>query len=316
MKEKLWQENDWKENDRKENDWNKNHTGKRLACRNLSKEYQKKRVLKSVDLTLESGKIYGMVGRNGAGKTTLLSILSAQNPATEGTVELDGAPVWENKKALSCICFSRELSGTNALGAMKVKDYLRAAAIYYPKWDKKMAEELLREFQIEKKKRFNQLSKGMLSAVTIIVALASKAEFTFLDEPVAGLDVIAREQFYTLLLEEYLETGRTFVISTHIIEEAASVFEEVIFIKEGEVFLKENTENLLGRACYVSGPAGEVEGATAGLRVFHEEREGRKKSVTVLLEEGQEMRSAYDVDVRPISLQKLFVSLCGKERSL
>lgn len=185
---------------------------------------------------LEEHKIYGMIGRNGAGKTTLLSILTAQNPATKGEILWNGIPVWENKEALSHICFSRELnqvSGNN-MNALRIKDYLQAAEAFLPHWDKQMADSLVKQFQLDPKKRINKLSKGMLSMVTIIVALASKADFTILDEPVAGLDVIAREKFYHLLLEEYENTDRTFVVSTHIIEEAADIFEEVIIVKEGK----------------------------------------------------------------------------------
>lgn len=286
-----------------------------MVCNGVSKDYKHKRVLDSVNLTLEQGKIYGMIGRNGAGKTTLLSILSAQNPATEGDILLDGEKVWENRKALDQICFSRELniSASTPVGGLKVKDYLRAASVYFPKWDKEMEKQLMEEFQLERKKRLSQLSKGMLSMLTIIVALASKAEFTFLDEPVAGLDVIAREQFYKILVEEYMETGRTFVISTHILEEASDVFEEVILIKEGRILLKENTEELKGRAFHVSGLAEEVEGATAGLATFHKERIGRSLGVTVLLKQGETIGKNYDVSVQPLNLQKIFVSLCGKE---
>lgn len=286
-----------------------------MVCNGVSKDYKHKRVLDSVSLTLEQGKIYGMIGRNGAGKTTLLSILSAQNPATEGDILLDGEKVWENRKALDRICFSRELniSASTPVGGLKVKDYLRAASVYFPKWDKEMEKQLMEEFQLERKKRLSQLSKGMLSMLTIIVALASKAEFTFLDEPVAGLDVIAREQFYKILVEEYMETGRTFVISTHILEEASDVFEEVILIKEGRILLKENTEELKGRAFHVSGLAEEVEGATAGLATFHKERIGRSLGVTVLLKQGETIGKNYNVSVQPLNLQKIFVSLCGKE---
>lgn len=98
-----------------------------------------------------------------------------------------------------------------------------------------MADELIEKFELNTKQRINKMSKGMLSMVTIIVALASKADFTFLDEPVAGLDVVMREYFYHKLMEEYTETGRTFVISTHIIEEAADLMEEVIMIKDGSL---------------------------------------------------------------------------------
>ena len=158
-------------------------------------------------------------GRNGAGKTTLLSIMSAQSKPTSGSVNLDGEEVWENQKCIDNICFSRELNPLSTFGPnnVKVKELLRMASIYYPYWDKKMADSLVKKFDINIKQRISKLSKGMLSMVTIIIALASKSEFTILDEPVAGLDVVAREQFYKLLLDEYNETGRTFVISTHII---------------------------------------------------------------------------------------------------
>ena len=171
----------------------------------------------------------------------------------------------------------------------------------------------MKEFELNPKAKLSKLSKGMLSMVTIVVALASKAEFTFLDEPVAGLDVVAREQFYKLLLDEYTQTGRTFVISTHIIEEAADVMEEVIILDKGKIIRKENTQELIDSARYVSGLAEQVDGAVSGLEQHHSEKMGRSKGVTVLLKEGEELNSGYDVTVQPVSLQKIFVALCGEE---
>ena len=267
-----------------------------------------------VSINCKKGEVLGLLGENGAGKTTLLSILSAQNPATEGNVTWNGEKIWENRKALDHICFSRELS-TNLSGSgvssLKVKEYLKNASYYYPNWDQKMADELIEKFELNTKQRINKMSKGMLSMVTIIVALASKADFTFLDEPVAGLDVVMREYFYHKLMEEYTETGRTFVISTHIIEEAADLMEEVIMIKDGSLLLKENTQDLLERSYHVSGLAEVVDQAAEGYEKHHEEKMGRSKSVTILLKEGQELPKGYDVTIQPISLEKLFVSLCG-----
>ncbi|MFR8547865.1 MAG: ABC transporter ATP-binding protein [Lachnospiraceae bacterium] len=286
-----------------------------LAAKGIVKTYGTNEVLHQVDLALESGKIYGLIGRNGAGKTTLLSILTAQNPATQGSVTYNGETVWENPSVLSHLCFSRELNpmtGNNA-NPMKVKEYLKIAETFFPYWDKEMAKRLVGEFHLDVKKRISKLSKGMLSMVTIIVALASKAEFTFLDEPVAGLDVVARERFYELLVEEFSETGRTFVVSTHIIEEAADVFEEVIMVDQGRILLKENTQELLERSYHVSGHEDEVERATAGLERHHEERLGRSRGVTVLLEKGQKLPEQYDVSIQKPSLQKIFVALCGEE---
>ena len=286
-----------------------------LVCENISKQYKKKEVLHDIDLTIEQGKIYGLVGRNGAGKTTLLSILTAQNPATSGTVTYDGMPVWENQKALDHLCFSRELNTLSVLGpnTIKVKEYLQMARTYYPNWDREMEQRLVAQFDLNPKKKISKLSKGMLSMVTIVVALASKADITILDEPVAGLDVVARDDFYHLLLDEHEATGRTFIVSTHIIEEAANVFEEVIFLKDGEILLKEDTQELLERAVHVSGLAEEVDAACAGLEVHHAEKMGRSKGVTVLLAPGQQVADGYDVTVQPVSLQNLFVALCGRE---
>lgn len=287
----------------------------RLVGKGIVKKYGNKEVLHNVDLELELGKIYGLIGRNGAGKTTLLSILTAQNPASEGSITFDGKPVWENPEGLQHLCFARELNplaGNNA-NTMKVKEYLKIAATYFPYWDQKMAEELIKIFDLDVKKRISKLSKGMLSMVTIIVALASKAEFTFLDEPVAGLDVVARERFYRILMEEFAKTGRTFVVSTHIIEEAADVFEEVIIVDQGKILLKENTQELLERCYHISGHEAEVKAATAFLETHHTEQLGRSMGVTVVLEPGQQIPGGYEIDIQKISLQKVFVALCGEE---
>lgn len=282
----------------------------------IVKIYGGSEVLHDIHLELESGKIYGLIGRNGAGKTTLLSILSAQNPATKGQITIDGQPVWENPEALGRICFSRELNqliGNNNANTMKAKEYLKIAATFFPHWDKALAQQLIDEFHLDIRKKISKMSKGMLSMVTIIVALASKAEFTFLDEPVAGLDVVAREKFYRLLIDEYVQTGRTFVVSTHIIEEAADVLEEVIIVNEGRIMLKEKTQELLERCVHISGHADEVDKATASLEVHHVETLGRSKGVTVILKPGQHIPEGPEISVQKLSLQKVFVALCGEE---
>lgn len=285
-----------------------------LKCEHIVKTYGGKDVLQNVSVEFQPGKIYGLIGRNGAGKTTLLSILTAQNPASAGQVTLDGEKVWENRSALEKLCFSREITGSaeSGISAMKVKEYLRIAATYYEHWDKEMEKKLVDLFQLDVKKKIGKQSKGMLSMVTIILALCSKAPYTLLDEPVAGLDVVAREQFYKLLLDEYTATGRTFVVSTHIIEEAAPLLEEIVILHEGKVLVEGNTQAFLETMAYVSGKDTEVDAATAGLEVHHSETLGRSKGVTVFLRPGQKVDGRYDVTVQPVSLQQAFVALCGE----
>ena len=283
-----------------------------MVLKDVKKTYGKKTVIENLNLTLESGKIYGLIGRNGAGKTTLLSMMSNQAPVTEGSVTLDGENIWENRKALDRICFSRELTATkeNGLAGYSVKSYLKIASCYYSLWDQSYAENTLAVFGLDPKSKLGKMSKGQLSAVTVVVALASKCEFTFLDEPTSGLDIVAREQFYKLLLEEYTESGRTFVVSTHIIEEAADIMEEVLILNQGKILLKENTQELLNRCAMISGLQEEAEKAVAGLEVCHRELSGRRLTAVVLLKEGQEIRAEYDVTSQPVTLEKLFVAPC------
>ena len=289
-----------------------------LQARGLCKAYKQNQVLKNLDITIEPGKIYGLIGRNGAGKTTLLGILTAQNTHDAGEVTYGGEPVWENPRALADLCFSRELQTTLFYGQnnLKVRHYLQAGATFYPRWDEAYARRLIKEFGLEEKKRVSQLSKGQLSMVTILIALASSAPVTILDEPVAGLDVVARERFYQLLLEDYERTGRTFILSTHIIEEAASVFERVLILNGGRIIEDAETEELVDQFRYVSGAAEEVDRVCQGMTVVSERCMGRRKTAAVRDTGGRraaDLEGAGDVDVSPLSLQNVFVALCGHE---
>ena len=284
-----------------------------LKAEGLCKAYGSKQVLQNLDLTIQPGKIYGLIGRNGAGKTTLLGILTAQNTKDAGEVTYGGQPVWENQAVLSQICFSRELQATQFGGQnnLKVRDYLRSAAIFCPNWDQEYADRLLSEFQLETKKKICQLSKGQMSMVTILVALASRAPLTILDEPAAGLDVVMRERFYQLLLDDFAETGRTFLVSTHIIEEAASVFEQVIILDQGRILENSPTDELIDQFRYVSGREDEVDRACAGVEVLSRRTVGRHTTAAVRGDPEKLAALSGDVDIAPMNLQNVFVALCG-----
>ena len=287
-----------------------------LKAEGLCKSYGTQEVLNNLDLTIEPGKIYGLIGRNGVGKTTLLSILTGQNTHNAGYVTYNDQPVWENQEALNDLCFSRELQPTmfNGPNNLKVSHYIKSGAIFYPNWDQEYADALMAEFKLDPKKKISQLSKGQMSMVTILIALASRAPITILDEPVAGLDVVMRERFYQLLLADYTQTGRTFVVSTHILEEAAGVFERVIILDRGRVIENTPVDELLCQFRAVSGHAEVVDRACMGVEVLSSQSLGLHKSCVVrsspeklaMLE-----RSGADVTISPVTLQNAFVALCG-----
>ncbi|MEV4776731.1 ABC transporter ATP-binding protein [Microbacterium sp. LWH12-1.2] len=285
-----------------------------IEVHNLTKRYKNKRALDNVSLTVEGGAIYGLLGRNGAGKTTLMSILTAQNFASEGSVRVFGEHPYENTHVLSRLCFVRESQKYPEDATPKVA--LRSAALFFPNWDQDLADQLIEDFQLPMKQRIKKLSRGQLSAVGVIIGLASRAEITFFDEPYLGLDAVARQIFYDRLLADYSEHPRTIILSSHLIDEVSNLIEKVIVIDNGRIILDEDTDAVRDRAVTIVGEAAKVDAWTTGREVLHRESLGRVASVTILGTLSAEDRTALNaegLDLAPVSLQQLIVRLTQKE---
>lgn len=285
-----------------------------IEVHNLTKRYKNKRALDNVSLTVEGGAIYGLLGRNGAGKTTLMSILTAQNFASEGSVRVFGEHPYENTHVLSRLCFVRESQKYPEDATPKVA--LRSAALFFPNWDQDLADQLIEDFQLPMKQRIKKLSRGQLSAVGVIIGLASRAEITFFDEPYLGLDAVARQIFYDRLLADYSEHPRTIILSSHLIDEVSNLIEKVIVIDNGRIILDEDTDAVRDRAVTIVGEAAKVDAWTTRREVLHRESLGRVASVTILGTLSAEDRAALNaegLDLAPVSLQQLIVRLTQKE---
>jgi ABC-2 type transport system ATP-binding protein len=141
----------------------------------------------------------------------------------------------------------------------------------FPKWDDDLARQLVREFDLPEKRPVKKLSRGMNSAVGIIIGLASRAPLTLFAEPYLGLDAVARRLFYDRLLADYAEHPRTILLSTHLIEEIADLLEHVVLLDHGRIVLDDDTESLRSSAVTVSGPRAQVEAFGARHDVLHSE---------------------------------------------
>ncbi len=289
--------------------------GTGLVGRNICKSYGSKQVLTNVDIEIRPGCIYGLLGRNGIGKTTLLGILTAQKTMTSGEVTYEGMPVWENRRALKELCLTGQIvmgSDEKSSQGTHISDYFWIASTYLVYWNQSYAEELLEQFGLNKKQRLNKLSKGQSSMLAIIVGLASGAPITILDEPVAGVDIIARELFYQLLLEEHQRSGRTFVISTHIIEEAQQVFERVMILTEEGIVEDKDTQELVGEFCQVTGAQTAIQSIIAEDCIFNRKYLGEQMIAIVRGTPEQFLRlEAKGLHVTAVTLQQVFVAICG-----
>ncbi|KHL00042.1 multidrug ABC transporter ATPase [Microbacterium mangrovi] len=285
-----------------------------VTARGLTKRYGSFAAVDGIDLTLHENRIHGLLGRNGAGKTTLMQLMTGQLFPSAGDVQVFGHRPAEHADSLRRLCFIAESQHyPDDFAPLHV---FRSAPWFFENWDAEFAERLIDDFRLPVKRRIKKLSRGQLSAVGVIVGLASRAPLTFFDEPYLGLDAVARHIFYDRLLEDYAEHPRTVVLSTHLIDEVANLLEHVILIDRGRVLLDRDAEEVRGQASTIAGRSAVVEEFVAGRPVIARERLGGLASVTVdgRLDQQDRVRAAeLGLELAPVSLQQLIVHLTGTD---
>ena len=278
-----------------------------ISVTGLTRRYRDHPALDGITMAISGGTITGLLGRNGAGKTTLLRILAGQEFPSAGSVRVLGAPPAENEDVLRRLVFVRE---DQAYPDIKVGQALRAASWFRPNWDSALASSLLGDFGLRADKAVKKLSRGQRSALGITLGLAARAEVTLFDEPYAGLDAVARQVFRDRLLADFAEFPRTVLLSTHLIDEAAALFEGIIVIDRGRVVLDAAADALRGAATRVSGPCLAVDALAEGRPVWERRQLGSQASVVVAgpLSPGDRERArSSGLDLTPLSLQQLVV---------
>lgn len=284
----------------------------KIEVKNLTKKYKGDGnfALNNMSFTLDEPKIYGLLGRNGAGKTTFMNILSGQIMASSGRIKVDGENPFDNQRLTESICLIKE--GGNFKRDLKIKNVLKIYSYFYPTWDQALADELIKEYKLQLNSKVKTLSKGMESALGIIVGLASKAPITVFDEPYIGLDAAARKKFYEILMEEYEAEKRTIIFSTHLIDEVSLLFEEILIFQEGALVLKEEADLLRNNTFAVSGTIEKVEAFIAGKEVFEKKQLAGMMTAYVYGDKQKAKNQGLNVDGVPI--QELMIYLTeGKE---
>jgi len=265
--------------------------------------------LTDVSTEIQAGTITGLLGRNGAGKTTLMQLLTGHRVPTSGEVRVLGQAPFENDSVLSRISFIKE--GQRYPDYFRVCDALAAAATLYPAWDAELADQLVTDFDLPRKRPIKKLSRGMNSAVGIVLGLASRAPVTLFDEPYLGLDAVARQLFYDRLLADYAEHPRTVVLSTHLIEEISDLLEHVLLIDHGRVLLDADAEILRASALTVTGPSRQVATFAAAHELLHTESMAGQSRAVVRTRTATARRDATDLGlaVERASIQQLVVGM-------
>ena len=274
---------------------------------NVTKRFGSFTAIDDVSVTIKPNRIHGLLGRNGAGKTTLMQLITGQDFVTAGDIRVFGEKPTENARVLQNLCFIKE--SQRYPEDFQPRHVFRSAPWFFENWDADLADQLIEEFRVPLTRRIKKLSRGQLSAVGVIVGLASRAPLTFFDEPYLGLDAVARQLFYDRLLEDFAEHPRTVVLSTHLIDEVANLLEHVIVIDQGRILIDDDAETLRSSATTVVGPRTAVDAFVGGREVLHRDGIGGLASVTVsgLGPADRTEAAAAGLELAPVSLQQLIV---------
>ncbi|MFW3588894.1 ATP-binding cassette domain-containing protein [Vagococcus fluvialis] len=280
-----------------------------LEIKNITKKYKEKQALTEINLTLKPNTIYGLLGRNGAGKSSLLNIINNRSIPSSGAVMLDGVSIFDNEALLNKVYLMSEdnLFPSN----MKIKDMYKISEAFYGSFDWKLATQMTEAFELNTKLTFKKLSTGYRSIAKLIVALSVPCDYIFLDEPVLGLDAAHRELFYSYLIETYEERSRSFIISTHLIEEISTLLENVIVINDGRVKVDSDVETLIRSNFALSGPKDMITDIAENYSLIGSESLG--DYYTVYLTGTIPTDLPQEVTAKPVTLQNYFVQLTKRK---
>lgn len=280
-----------------------------LSLNNITKKYDDTIALDNINLTIEPGKIYGLIGRNGAGKTTMLKLIANMLSPTNGKIIY-------NKNIIRTsydICFGRDYN--HYFTTQKVKAILDIASRVFPDWDYNLEKELIELFELPIKKTYMKISKGMQTITSIIIAMCSNSQLILLDEPYAGLDPINRDSFYKLLREKYLNGEKTVILSSHLIKEIEGYFQKAIIINKGNILVNEDMENIYEKSFAVICDEHIRKELIATKNVIDEDVISSQYTLYIydtFTKNEQVKYISKGAQIKGMDLQKLLISLCSQ----
>ena len=212
---------------------------KLLEINNLNKSFDNKEILKDINLSIQHGKIIGLLGKNGVGKTTLIKLINDLLTPTSGEILINGQKIGvETKKVISYLPERTYLNKQ-----MKVSEVISYFGDFYDNFDSEKAKKLLKDLDLDINQKLTQMSKGMQEKVQLVLVMSRNADLYVLDEPLGGVDPATRDYILDTILSNFNENASV-IISTHLISDIEKILDEVIFIDKGQIVLQSDADKL------------------------------------------------------------------------
>ncbi|EGT3796358.1 TPA: ABC transporter ATP-binding protein [Clostridioides difficile] len=221
-----------------------------IEIKNVSKTYKRMQglkirkieALKNVSFNIEKGKITALLGINGVGKSTMLKAIAGLINIDSGEIRIDGEKI--NEKVYNKLAFVPDVQ--SHFSNTTIKETFEFMEIFYPKWNKEKSKEMMDIFKLDEDEIIDNLSKGNIARVKLILGFCQDPEYILLDEPFTGIDLFKREEFIGVIAQ-YMEENQAIIITTHEIVEIESLVDEVVILDEGQIITSFNAEELRER---------------------------------------------------------------------
>ena len=277
-----------------------------IEAKGLRKTFGTTVALDGIDLSVEPGRILGIIGPNGSGKTTLLNTIVGLIPCEGELRVLDRNPWNARDRLMLDVCYIADVTVLPRWA--RVWQLLEYVAGVHPRFDREKAEGFLSRTTIRRAHKVRELSKGMVTQLHLALVMAINARLLVLDEPTLGLDMLFIKTFYDTLLNDYCDRNRTILVATHQVHEIQHVLTDVMFLDRGRVVLVRSVEEVQSRYREVMVRP-ELFPAARALKPI---RERQVLGGTVLLFDGVEPQALAALgELRTPSLADLFVSVVG-----
>lgn len=284
-----------------------------IEIRNLSKVFDDITAVNQVNLTVQEGIVFGLLGTNGAGKSTLLRMLAGVLKPDLGEILVDGEPVWENPEVSEKIFYISDDQFYFPNGnAEELAAYYKC---YYPDFDEKRFRKFLIKFGLDPKRKIKTFSKGMKKQISILIGICANVKYLLCDETFDGLDPVMRQGIKSIFAQEMEERGLTPIIASHNLRELEDICDSIGLLHKGGILLSKDMEQLksafLKIQCVLPEECDEM--IKASLDIIKMARRGKLLTMTVRGEEGmvlpviESMNPIY-CEALPLTLEEIFIS--------
>jgi len=287
-----------------------------ITVTGLTKRYDDFTALDTMNMHVESGSIYGLIGPNGSGKTTLIRTLMGVLKAEGGEILYDGEPVYENPDVKRRIGYVPDdfFTANN--------DSLNSAAKFYrgmyPSWNQGRFEEMCKAFKLNPKQKIRRFSKGMKKQAKFILVMSQMPDYLLLDEPIDGLDPLMRKRVWKYIIEDVADRNISVLVSSHNLKELEDIVDHIGILHKGKMMMEADCDDLKGELHRLQVAFKDKTAMPEDLNVLYEETHGSVTRMIVRgnLDEIEEKFRALDpilFDVLPVSLEEVFIYELGSE---